>query len=273
MTTRSSGDQDEGGVRLSRSGAVATLTLQRPERRNALDDALIATLRADIRALGEDPSVGLLVLTGDGPTFCSGIDLDAPYFTEDADVTEPYRDKRLLDHQQLLISEIFEFPAFTVAALNGDAVGGAGLGLAMACDLRLAVRSARFRTVTTRLDVVQDFGLLWLLQRLVGPSRALQIVLMGTAIDAEKAEEWALVNELCDDVTALRQRIADLSNTLASGTSDVLRMHKLVHRNASGAPLGTQLGLESIANALAFAGPGFRAGREALLREVRGSSS
>ena len=99
------------------------------------------------------------------------------------------------------------FPSIMIAALNGVAVGGGGLGLAMACDMRISVKSARFWMVPGVLDVVQDFGLSWLMQRQMGPSRSMQVAVLGAQINAEQGLQWGIVNEVVDDQAGLSARM------------------------------------------------------------------
>ena len=142
------------------------------------------------------------------------------------------------------------------------------MGLAMACDMRLSVKSARFWMVPGMLDVVQDFGLSWMVQRQVGPSRALQMATLGQKIDAATALQWGLVNELVDDVAALDARVEELGEQLSAMVSDALRMLKLVLRNGETSPLREQLGLEAVANGLAFQSKEFKQKKAAYLARL-----
>ena len=118
--------------------------------------------------------------------------------------------------------------AVTIAAINGDACGGGGLGLAMACDMRISVRKARFWMVPMMLDVIQDFGLSWLMQRQIGVSRTMQMAVLGSPIPAEQGLSWGLLNELVEDQPALEARMDALAQHLGSMGSDALRMLKLL---------------------------------------------
>jgi enoyl-CoA hydratase/carnithine racemase len=108
------------------------------------------------------------------------------------------------------------------------------------------------------LDVIQDFGLSWLAQRVVGPSRALQMAVLGQKVDAETALVWGLVNEVVDDPAALAVRMDALAAQIGGMGSDALRMMKLVLKNGERSDLRTQLGMEAVANGLTFQSDEFK---------------
>ena len=158
----------------------------------------------------------------------------------------------------------------TLAAFNGDACGGGGLGLAMACDLRISVRSARFWMVPMMLDVIQDFGLAWMVQRHAGPSRAMQMALLGQKIPAEQALQWGILNELVEDQAALAQRLDELGAHIDGMGTDALRMLKLMLRNGENSTLREQLGVEAVANGLAFQSRDFKDKKAAYFDKLKG---
>lgn len=239
-------------IHLAFEERVARLTLNRPDKLNALNPEMLEELLDALQHLRQRDEINVLFLQGSGRLFSAGVDLDTPFFMEH--VTDPsiYSGTRLLNWQHEVIEGIFNLPMVTVAALNGDAVGGGGLGLAMACDLRVSVRKARFWMVPMMLDVIQDFGLSWLVQRQVGPSRALQMALMGNKVPADQALEWGLINELVEDVDALTLRINAIATQINAMGTDALRMLKLILRNGEKSSLKEQLGVEAVANGLAF---------------------
>lgn len=248
---------------------IARITLDRQDRLNALDPTMLAELIDAVGRVERAPGLNALILQARGRMFSAGVDLDTPFFMEH--VTDPsvFSGKRLLDEQHRVIQGLFDLPVVTFAALNGDACGGGGLGLAMACDLRIAVRGARFWMVPTMLDVIQDFGLSWMVQRQVGPSRALQMALLGERVDAPTALQWGMVNELVDDPAALAARMDAIAAQLGAMGSDAVRMLKLVLRNGERSQLREQLAVEAVANGLTFQSDEFKSKKAAYFAKVR----
>ncbi|MEI7786129.1 MAG: enoyl-CoA hydratase/isomerase family protein [Betaproteobacteria bacterium] len=256
-------------IRLEFEPQIARLTLHRPERLNALDPTMLADLIDALQRVRNRPGLSALYLQGSGRLFSAGVDLDTPFFMEHVEDDSIFSGTRLLNEQHRVIEALFELPLVTIAALNGDACGGGGLGLAMACDLRISVRTARFWMVPMMLDVIQDFGLSWLVQRQVGPSRALQMALLGQKIDAPTALQWGLVNELVDDQAALAERMQALSIHLSGMGADAMRMLKLILRNGESSPLREQLGVEAVANGLTFQSREFADKKAAYLEKLK----
>jgi enoyl-CoA hydratase/carnithine racemase len=142
----------------------------------------------------------------------------------------------------------------------------------MACDLRVAVRTARFWMVPSALAVVQDFGLSWLVQQQIGASRTLQMAVLGKPVTAETGESWGLVNEVVEDQAALAARVDEITAELGALGTDALRMLKLVIRNGATSPLREQLGMEAVANGLTFRSREFAERKAAYLDRLRGRS-
>lgn len=257
-------------IRLDIQGKIARLTLNRPERLNALDPAMLEELLDALPRVAKAPAVNALFLQGAGRFFSAGVDLDTPFFMEHVTDDSVYSGTRLLNWQHEVIQALHELPVVTFAAFNGDACGGGGLGLAMACDLRIAVRGARFWMVPMMLDVVQDFGLAWMVQRQVGPSRALQMALLGQRIPADQALQWGLVNELVEDQPALAARIDEIAGQVQAMGTDALRMLKLTLRNGETSTLRNQLGIEAVANGLAFQSREFQDKKAAYFGKLKG---
>jgi enoyl-CoA hydratase/carnithine racemase len=257
-------------IRLVIDGKVARLILNRADRLNALDPAMLEELLHALERVAVDEHLNALFLQGTGRMFSAGVDLNTPFFMENVDDPSVFSGTRLLNWQHRVILALHELPVVTVAALNGDAVGGGGLGLAMACDLRISVRDARFWMVPMMLDVIQDFGLSWLTQRQIGPSRALQMALLGSRVDAAQALEWGLVNELVEDVAALTGRMDALAAQINAMGTDALRMLKLILRNGEHSQLRDQLGVEAVANGLTFQSREFNDKKRAYLDKLKG---
>src|SRR6201999_3536585 len=152
---------------------VAIITLNRPEVRNALSDNLTPALRTMIRTCGENPDVGVLLITGAGTAFCSGGNVKGMGAHRDKKKLEMSHDEKVADlqeRQRLLTGALVSVRKPTIAALPG-AAAGAGLALALACDIRIAARSAFVSTAYLRIALSGDYGIAWLLTRLVGTAR------------------------------------------------------------------------------------------------------
>jgi enoyl-CoA hydratase/carnithine racemase len=157
---------------------VAVITLNRPEVRNAMSDNLTPALRTMIRTCGENPDVGVLLITGAGKAFCAGGDVKGMGAHRDKKRLEmSYEDKvaDLQERQRLLTGALANVRKPTIAALPGPAAG-AGLALAMACDIRIAAESAFVSTGYLRVALSGDYGIAWLLTRLVGTARARELM-------------------------------------------------------------------------------------------------
>lgn len=255
-------------VRIERSGAVATITLARPAKRNAIDEQLMGSLLDALTDLRASRELAVVVLASEGPVFSAGIDFNSGLAMDDPDA-KPFDGLWGTQIQHRLISTVYGLPQVTIAAIQGNAVGGGGLGLAMACDLRYAVESARFWMVPTALHEVQDFGLSWLLQRCAGDSRTLEWILTGEAIDADTAERHGLVQGLATDATALHELVRSRVTAITSTTPDVIRLQKFALRHGRTVGLEHQLDVEAMASALCFRTEEFAAAMAAARRRLR----
>src|SRR6059058_1378198 len=195
---------------------VATITLNRPEARNAMSDKLTPALRQQIKQRGEDPEVGAIVITGAGTAFCSGGDVKG--MGGRGPRGQMSFEERLADlrrRQAGLTGALVGLRKPTIAALPG-AAAGAGLALALACDIRISAESAVMTTGYARIALTGDYGIAWLLTRLVGTSRARELMFLSERIDARRCETLGLVNRVVADA-ALRADAFALARTLAEG--------------------------------------------------------
>ncbi len=195
---------------------VALITLNRPEARNALSDQLTPALRRMIRQCGDDSSVGALLITGAGAAFCAGGDVKG--MGTNAAKAETPIDERVADlriKQRTLTGALVGLRKPTIAALPGPAAG-AGLALALACDIRISAESAVMTTGYARIALTGDYGIAWLLTRLVGTSRARELMFLSERIDARRCEALGLVNRVVAD-TELREVAFALARSLAEG--------------------------------------------------------
>jgi 2-(1,2-epoxy-1,2-dihydrophenyl)acetyl-CoA isomerase len=227
-------------LRLTREGGVATIALARPERLNALTAAMHADLRAALDACADD-AVKVVVLTGEGRAFSSGQDLTEDLPRDAAgriDLGPP-----LARDYNPLVRRLADFPKPTLAALNGPAVG-ASMNIALACDLVVAARSAYLQEAFARIALVPDAGGTWILPRLVGPKRALALMLTADPVPADEAERLGLVYKVFDD-DAFRTEAAALAARLAQGPALAYRLTKRAVRESLDNGLDAQLDLEA----------------------------
>jgi methylglutaconyl-CoA hydratase len=177
-------------------GTVALITLNRPEKRNALNDALISGLKESLREADRNDSVRVVLVTGAGADFCSGADLAALQKISESSVAENLEDAQSLMELFALIRRV-RVPV--VAAVRGRALAG-GCGLATACDLVLAARSARFGYPEVKIGFVPAM-VMAILRRNVSEKRAFELITLGAEIGADEAEGIGLVNQVFDDAT------------------------------------------------------------------------
>jgi 2-(1,2-epoxy-1,2-dihydrophenyl)acetyl-CoA isomerase len=210
-------------VQLSREAGVATVTLNRPERLNAID---LHTLEALIGALDEvsgDPEVRAVVLAGRGRAFCAGAD--------QAEMVErtPGDWERIVERFLDPIRAIVAMDKPVIAKLHGDAVGG-GLGLALACDFRIAAPGVRLCAPFVRIGLAGcDMSAGWFLPRIIGLGRATEMMMTGRFVDAEEAERWGLLTRIVEDLDA---EVEGLARALAEGPPRALAFTKRAIRRS-----------------------------------------
>jgi enoyl-CoA hydratase/carnithine racemase len=219
---------------------VATVTLNRPEKRNALGDNLTPALRELLLKLESDSSVGCVLITGAGKAFCAGGDVTGMGGGGDSPRTPDERVADLTHRQETLTLRLYELAKPTVAALPGPAAG-AGLSIALACDLRVASQDAFIVTAFRNIGLSGDYGASWFLNRLVGQGRAKELMFCSERVDAEECERLGLVNRVFDPET-FRDDAHAFARNIANGPATALRLMK---RNLN---RGAQQGLrESLA--------------------------
>lgn len=222
---------------------LATITLNRPEQRNAIDREMIDEMHHALDRLAEADSIGALVLTGaGGQAFAAGADI------------AQLRDRRRADALKAINSTLFmkleQFPFPTIAAIQGFALGG-GCEMAMACDLRVAGRSSKFGQPEVGLGILAGAGAIERLPRLVGLGRAKELLYTARIIDTEEALRIGLVNQVVDDGKALEAALA-LAQSIAKNDRLAVRLTK-ASLNAS-ARSNDQVGIaiDAIAQAVCF---------------------
>lgn len=207
-------------VRLeSRGSGVALATLTDPDKRNAMGVRMGNELIAVCERLRGDPATRALVITGEGSAFCAGADLPALFGDADRPIARTHAE--LQDYYRAFFS-VLELPFPTVAAVNGPAVG-AGLNLAMACDVRVAGPGAKFGATFARIGLHPGGGCTWFLVRAMGASRALRTMLLGDVLDAARAVDWGLAEGPEADCVAAS---LDLAGRFAEVDPDLARAIK-----------------------------------------------
>lgn len=202
---------------------VGTLTLNRPEKLNALSDQMMGAAVDALTGWVTDPEIGCIVVTGAGRGFCAGGDVSAMGGGERADWTLEQRvDRQRVAHRLPWL--LHDIPKVTIAAVNG-AAAGAGLGLALSCDLRIASDTARFTTAFAKVGFGGDFGITWQLARLVGEAKAKELLFLSDILDTTEALRIGLVNRSFPADT-FRTQVHDLAARIAKGPEVSFRYMK-----------------------------------------------
>ena len=220
---------------------IATLTFNRPGRMNALSTPIMEGLLQGLPRLAGDPAVKVVVLTGAGRAFCAGGDVkDMAQRGEQRSAAEATSRLR----SRMEVSRILhELPKPTIAMINGPAAG-AGLALALACDLRVAGMSARLVTAFVRVGLSGDFGGSFFLTRLVGTAKARELYFTGRPVDTQEALSFGLVNRVVPD-DQLGDATTDLARSLAQGPLVALRLMKRNMNHAESSGLAELLDMEA----------------------------
>lgn len=241
-------------------GPVARVTLDRPSAANSLDVATMRELRDQLEAALADEATDALVLAARGEAFCTGADLGAfADALEDGEAREVVHELSSTMNEAILA--IVEADAPVVAQVDGVAAGG-GLGLALACDVRVASRRARFTPAFLGVGVAPDGGATWFLPRMLGDARARDVLLRNRVIGAQQAEAWGLVSDVVGEAD-VAERTRDLARGLADGPAQATAWAK--ERLARADALREHLAWETEATAASADTDDFREGVEAFL--------
>ncbi len=244
-------------IRLEQNaGRFATLTIARPERLNAMDGQTVDEMRAAVAEVAASDARCLL-LAGEGRAFSSGADLAASGgLPQDAGAA-------LEKHFNPLVEALFALDIPVVAAVRGPAAG-AGCSLALAADIVIAARSAYFLQAFVNIGLIPDAGATWLLPRLAGRARAMEMMMLGERIPAEQALAWGLVSRVVED-EALDEEAAALAARLANGPTVALGLIRKLAHEAAQRPLTEALATERVAQRTAGESADFKAGVMAFL--------
>ncbi|WP_136620270.1 MULTISPECIES: enoyl-CoA hydratase-related protein [Mesorhizobium] len=230
-------------VLIERDGPIAIVTLNEPETRNALSDPVIAGLVAFLEGANADESLGCIVLTGAGESFCSGGNIkDMHEGTHEMfrgrphDMQESYR-----KHIQRIPILFHNLDVPVIAAVNGTAIG-AGMDLACMCDIRLASSNAKFAESFLRVGLISGDGGAWYLPRVVGYAKAIELALTCRTLNAEEAERWGVASRVVSP-EALRDEALALASQVAAFPLRSVRLNKRLIRQSSQLNLADSLEL------------------------------
>lgn len=262
--------ESSGGLDISLDGSVLRLTLNRPERRNALDDEMVDGLIVAIDAAGRDEQVRCIVLDGAGDHFCGGFDIVGrnARSADGRDVRPRVGSiqRRLPSQSHALIPLMLTVQVPIVARVKGWAAG-IGFHLALAADFTVADEDARFWEPFTERGFTADSGATWLLPRRVGPVQARSLLLLGRKIDGREAMAWGAIH-LAVPEWEVDRSVEDLVGVLAGGPTVALGLTKWLLHEGEGRALDAQLRDEALAMELSSRSEDFREGLKAF-REKR----
>ncbi|QEY62044.1 enoyl-CoA hydratase/isomerase family protein [Metapseudomonas lalkuanensis] len=226
-------------------GGVARITLNRPQQRNALDIPTLNGLLELLDAHEADPAVRVVILSGEGRSFCAGADLAEWAEAEARGELETYG---WTETAHALMSRLHGLAKPTIAAVNGTAVG-AGMDLALCCDFRIAAASARFKAGYTGMAYSPDAGASWHLPRLIGAEQAKRLLFLDELWGAERALSVGLVGEVCAD-EQLQAVAGELAARLAAGPTFAFAQTKALIQGGASRSLAEQLAAEQAAGLL-----------------------
>ncbi|WP_420473623.1 enoyl-CoA hydratase/isomerase family protein [Noviherbaspirillum sp. ST9] len=231
---------------------LAIVRLNRPDRLNALSQEAVSALTATLDEIARDDSLRVVILTGEGRGFCAGWDLKSKLQGEDggeSGVSGLYGGQERFAG---MIRRLREMGKVVIAAVNGVAVG-AGLGLALAADIRLAARSASFHIGAIRIGLTAgECGISYHLPRLVGASRAFELMLTGRPVDAEEAARIGLVSAVADDASLIERARSMAGDILRNSPYSVRQTKRLMWANLEAPSLDAAIELENRAQVLAL---------------------
>lgn len=240
-------------------GHVATVTLNRPEKKNAMTWSMFNEIRDAFDRASSDDRVRCLVVTGAGGAFCSGADLSDPANLVDS--VFAFKDRMRTIHA--IVSAVVHCTVPTIAKVTGIAAG-AGCNLAFCCDLVVATHESAFAELFVKRGLVVDFGGSWALSRLLPLNRAKELALLGDTLTSAEAARWGLVNRLCD-ASEVDQVVKDLTARIVALPPRTATMIKENLNRAAERSLEQNLDAESLTQSLAF---GSDDTREALMAFV-----
>lgn len=257
----------ESPLQISQEGAVRLLTLNRPAALNAFTAQLLAQLRQALEDAGADSTVRAVLISGAGRAFCAGQDLSDPLIKPEADPALPPKDiGHLLDNYYIpLALQLRAMPVPVVCAVNGVAAG-AGANFALGCDIVIAAESASFIQAFSKIGLIPDCAGTWLLPRLLGRAKALQLAMLGDKLPAAEAAQLGLIARCVPDAELAPAALLTAQKLAALPTRALVETRRLIDE-AMGLELEDALKLESMMQSqLGFAAD-YREGVQAFMEK------
>lgn len=251
-------------IRLDVADGIATITLNRPDKRNAFDLAMVDRWADAVNACAADDAVRVIVITGEGKAFCSGGDI-ADLMGARRELGPEDRKAELTGHVHQLVRAFQTNDKPVIAAMNGVATG-AGLDLALYADLRYAAASARFAETYVRVGLIPGAGGAWMLPRIVGTAKALELFWTSDFINAAEAEQLGIVNAVFDD-EVLMDEVMKVARKIAAGPQSANRAIKRAVRHGQSSDLATALDHISSTYGLIATGPDHHEAVDAFLEK------
>jgi len=244
-------------------GAITTITLNRPDKLNAFAGSMREDLLAALRACEGDENCRVVVITGAGRGFCAGGDVEFMSELQKRGDVDSFR--KLLDAGRDIVTKIATMPKPVIASINGVAAG-AGCNLALACDVRIASETAKLGETFVRIGIHPDWGGTWFLPRLVGRSRAMEILMSGRMVDAQEALSIGMIDRVVP-AAELHAATMSLAGSLAAAppipVGDIKRAVNASLANG----LDSQIELETAHQLRAFASADAREGMDAFFEK------
>ncbi|WP_172373802.1 enoyl-CoA hydratase/isomerase family protein [Sporosarcina jiandibaonis] len=246
-------------IKVEIKNKVCVVTLNRPEVRNALGLEMREELISFFRTSKDNDEIKAIVLTGEGQSFSAGGDLSA------LKTVDAVTGRRRLQMGHELIHSILELEKPVIAAVNG-AAAGAGFSLALACDLIVATHSTVFIQSFVKVGLIPDLGSIYFLPRLIGRHRALELMLVGERVSADKAQEMGIINRIVADDLLLKE-VYSLASTLAEGPALAMGLMKKLTNRSVLADINETLELEGFAQGMCFESQDFNEGLNAFFEK------
>lgn len=248
-------------ILLEKAGGVATITLNRPDKMNALNQEMADELLDAINNASTDNAVKVVVLTGSGRAFCAGGDVDSPMFS----VTNAGEAKGMVEQFGNVTLALASLTKPSIAAINGIAAGGS-VAYALACDMIIAVEKAKFIMPYVNVAVHPDCGCSYFLPRAVGVAKACELVFTATPIDAKEAERIGLINKVVE-ADQLEAVTKELAGKIAQGPALALSMAKASIHQAVSMDLASVLEMEARAGAITLLSEDCKEGSAAFMEK------
>ncbi len=247
------------GVTLDREEGIATLTLNRPQQLNAISLPMMKSIGEAVQEVARDDSLKVLIITGAGRAFCAGLDVST--FKEVGKMTT----RELDDTMQTAARPLYSLVKPTIAAINGVTIG-AGLSIALLCDMRIASEKARFSSAYIKMGLVPDMGATYFLPRIAGTAKAMELMLTGDMFDAAEAERIGLLIRTVPEEEVL-PAARGLAERIASGPSIAVELTKQAIYRGIHNSLQQQIEMECFADFTTFRTEDHREGVQAFFEK------